>query len=345
MVGLTKAAKGKILLPFFLFITLSCSIIEDSDIQSQEELDTRLKLDRITFVEQTSDVFNPDALTIVGTTTINDLGQITKIDWGGGIALNNPNVVGPIVRFNYMIDDSKNFPNTISSNIIYDSNGHPLTITHVDEVNDFQFESFEFTYNNQGKVATMVTTRNSNGGTLNQRFSDVINYGNGRIASVDRTIENLDTSIETFQTITVSRRSSGIIRETKIDFMNGSNRTFEQYNEDNEGSYYYFTQLLGSAGGSTGNPVVKPVFSNFIQSMQLIDQRQDQFGSPIDPDRGADVFLIHPFLILPGLFGNDLDMSQVFINDWWVGSDIKDPGSNFYETDRIVHINYTYGVD
>ncbi len=331
------------------FMVGSCSIIKDDDIQSQEQLDETLRIFHIQFNEQI-DPQLPEAQSVLGFISESSDGKITKIDWGGAIVPreinSNEGASSTMMRFNYL--DVNSVPASITANISYGSNGYPSKITHVADDANFEFESWTYTYNSSNRIANMITKRTVPDGSYHIEINDELIYSGNKLSQVIRTIENLVAMTTVNHTINVTRNSSNVI--SKI-FYEESPSKIRHYIQQcpNPDCYYYFSEFqVPMNTGPFGNPIVQHTSTSrgILQRIQLTDSRKNgQTGEVFFPERGPDAFVIHPLLILPDLFIDGKEISQVFINDWWVVNPISNENLFNITEDRNVFVKYKYTVD
>ncbi|MEP2670106.1 MAG: hypothetical protein ABJH04_13980 [Cyclobacteriaceae bacterium] len=328
----------------------SCSIIKDEDIQSKEDLDAKLRLTRVEISEGTqafSDI-NPDGTYVLygrsfAEASFNSQGQLSALAWSGLSASNASFNSGSKLRVNHKSESADPIdPIEFTNKIDYNSNGYPSRITSVTETDNFEFESFEFTYNSDGNIFSIVTLRKSKDGILNQKTTDVLGYVNNRVSRVDRLIDNLNSMTEKSETIEVTRSGNGVITMIEYTFSNGTIRFYDQQCP-NENCFWYFSEIEQPNLGPFGNPNIS--YNNtalgFLPT-QLVDSRTG-LNQTFGEDRPPDIFFVHPLLILPHLFKNGVEVSQIFINDWWLVSSIIDPDLNMNQ-DETVLIDYTFEV-
>lgn len=328
-----------------LLLLGTCSIIKDEDIKSKEELDTRLKLSRITISEGTQS-FSSSVPSERGfaTTSFNTQGQLIALAWDGRSASNASFDSGSKLRVNYKSELADPIdPIEFTHNISYNENGYPSKITSVIKEDNFEFENFEYLYDTDGNIFSIVTIRKSKDGTLNEKTTDILQYGNSRIHQVDRLIENLNTMTSKSEMIEVTRSGNGVITKIEYKFSNGTVRAYKQ-NCPNINCFFYFSEFSTPPNGPPfGNPIIE--HTNTVLGLlpnRLLDTRTGN-GQIFGEDRPPDIFFVHPLLILPHLFKDGVEISQVFINDWWLVSPIIDPDLNI-DQDETVLIDYTFEV-
>ncbi len=346
-----KYSKWRSFLVLLFFIQLSsCSIIEDDDIQGADELNQRLVLSEIVLSQQINNSALPNSAPGTGLVTTNSDNKIARIDWSGVSAHSNTESTDRDIidkfRFNYFFDkDDPTAPTLnnarIVTNFTYGSNGLASRIENVDDRNGFEFETFDFSYDNLGRLTQTITNRYTLDSSSVTRTTDNLNYiVDNIVESVDRVFENIKASTSVEQTIFIADDSQIV---SQIQFrQGGSTKTLTQFCANTDCYIYGPADVFFD---TIGNPAALfAIGNNVIGELRLIDQRVGGGGQTFETSRNPDTFFFHPVLLFPNLFGQSTKIGQVFLFDWWL-LDPRDEQSGSMTSDEIVTIDYQYTVN
>ena len=309
-----KVISRKLLFLTLITLTISCTIIQDSDMKGPGEF-SKLKVKSFQIVQN----LNEGTFTTDLQITLGGNGKLATINW--------PDLGSHKFRFRTPISGAA------VSILTYNASGH-LTIFDT-QVNSVSMERYTFDYDASGNLVQVVSEGNFGTAT------DVLTYTAGVLSNIKRTT-NISGPVTVINSI-VTVDNYGAL--SLIESRNASGNLIDGYHLQSTCGYTQDTTLGASYNAAIATGVNSLCLRNKVsfdlpQSVSFTDgaiSRNQQNGSSRDPDK----YFFHPFMITQGYFKNDEALLAAYFRDSWkVGQT-----SNFnFKNDETVTINKVYGI-
>lgn len=279
-------------------LIFSCSIIDDSDITSEEEF-KKLKVKSIDIVQQTATKSSTSTIQVTLDTTVNISsvnGTLTRY-----VEMSLNNFSSSKLKFASGTTSSKL---TMFEYFLSDGRPHSFGI-----MKDTVLELYRFRYNDQKKLMR-INFFLGEGRLVN---SDSIVYNNsGRIGSIVRKAYE-DASKN--GTLTVSY--GGGFTVSISQFALGSYQ-YQQTggscpNGGVSGACSGYMRTNTGGGGNAPQVTLKKVGVQLTEEVSLEDIRNNGNGGGREPDS----YYFHPLLLLQESFTNGNDLAVIYLIDWW----------------------------
>lgn len=293
----------------FIAFVFSCTIIEDGDITSQEELDN-LKLLSIEINQETVSSNTTSTATVTSTASVNIpvsappfSGTVTKLirmDWPAFSATSKLKLrSGDVTPF-------KSYTSYLSS-------GQPYTfyLFHLSGSDTIIFEMYRFRYDANGRLSTIITNAPYiDGGPPTSK--DTLIYGNSNNASE---LTNIIRNPSPSPFALFSTGDSIFQTSWTFDFQ-GKRYTQNCQKQDCGGSWGGNYNVLGTNGFPSG---VMNLTSTQRAYLSIEDFNNiDQSKCNSNPCPGwIDTFYFHPLMMLKDNFEIGDDLLFIYMVDWW----------------------------
>jgi hypothetical protein len=317
---------------FFVFlIVTSCTIIEDSDITSKEEL-AQLKLKSVDIVQETAS----------GTTTL-----AAKVTTDEEVSIPVPN--GVITRTVWMdwpafgnkkLKLKGGYTGAIKTYVSYLSNGLPYTFSIYDKDTTVLLELYRFRYSSNGKLSNILTNvPYVEGGAVTSR--DTLIYANSsHPTELTSIIRNPKSTPITFALVS----SGGSVYSNSWTFDFQGNRYAKNCQQPDCGGTWggNYDVFPTSNGFPTGVMNLSSFEKDYlsIEDFNTIDQN---FCGGSTCSAWIDTFYFHPLMVLKDdfVFADQADWGEmllfIYMVDWW-----KPTGGQVSTTNEKVMLNFNY---
>lgn len=314
---------------FFTFI-FSCTIIEDSDVTSQEELDN-LKLLSIDIEQQASGGTSTSVAKVTSDKAVN-------IPVAGGIVKRQIWMDWPALGANSKLKVKSGTTTTFRSYASFLDGGKPWTFYLFSSGPDSTIiELYSFRYNSSGRLAS-VTTRAPyvNGGPATTYDTLIYNNGGQLLQSGGFTRRYPATNTTaTFTSL----------------YYNTSDNSFYLSGYDFQG-IQYARSCNGNGCGSNWGGNYQAITNGFPVGVMNLTTFQREYLSVQDVNKitqscqngsacnaWIDTFYLHPLLILKDQFDHGDDLLRIYTIDWW-----KHTTSTLSTTNENVTISFNYDI-
>jgi hypothetical protein len=310
----------------------SCTIIEDGDITSQEELDN-LKLLSVDIEQQTSGATNTSSAIVTKVLDVNlqpsGVRKQIWMDW-------------PALGANSKLKVKSGATTAFKSYTSLLEGGKPYTfyLFSVAGIDTTILEQYSFRYNSSGRLATVITRVPFVEGALATSRDTLVYDTNGRLSGVTRNYPATGAAAAAF---------SSFNYQTSDNYYKLNQYIFQglQYQGACQGggcgSYwggnYHVTPSSPSNGFPTG---VMNVLSNkkaFLSIQDYNDLNQNNCGSPGCNAAWIDTFYLHPLMLLKDQLNAGDDLLFIYMVDWW-----KPVTTQQTTTNEKVIIQFNYDI-
>jgi hypothetical protein len=280
---------------FFAFI-FSCTIIEDGDITSQEEIDN-LVFNSIEIEQQANGGTSTSTAKVTSDAVINipvtDNGinrTITRqlwMDW-------------PALETNSKLKLKSGVTSVFKSYASFLDSGKPWTFYLFDSDTTIS-DQLCFRYDADGRLRRIITVQSLD--YLDTLWDDMVYDTGGKLTSIERSSTN-PSKAGTF-TLGFWEANSNHEKITESSFLGMT------YANSYENSYYAFP-----SGGASNNSILD-IIDVQKRSLSLLDRNNNSNNSGCQCNKWIDTFYFHPLMILKDQFELGDELLFIYMVDWW----------------------------
>lgn len=292
------------LLSFILFAFIfSCTIIEDSDITSQEELDN-LKLESIEIEQQTNGGTSTSTAKVTSDVAIN-------ISVPGGVIKRQVFMDWPALGTNSKLKLKSGITTAFKSYYSLLESRKPWTF-YLFSADSTILELYSFRYNSSGQLASVITRAPYVAGAPATSRDTLIYKTDGQLLSITRNYPANGTTATFTNVNSHTSSNSYFLNEYEFQGIKYQKRCQGGNGCPNWGGNYHAL--------SNGSPVGVMNLTTFqreylnLEDVNSITQTC-QNNSPCS--FWIDTFYLHPLLILKDQFDHGNDLLLIYMIDWW----------------------------
>ncbi len=308
------------------FVAISCSIIQDGDIKSAEEL-SKLKLTSFQIAQTT----NSGNSTVTATMTYDSVKNFVDTNTGMTIARRVEYSLPPLGNLKMKLRSGTTASTRLRINYTDTKKVFSMRILQLDST----VELYRFFYSSSGQLIQIKTFMDPvDGLPLTLVIDDIFTYTGNTISTITR---NFNGSPSTHQITYGSQGSGSYVTQIANGTQGYSNSGGCSNSNSNP---YACTIYYPQSGGGPQVYMYTTLISNSLDQLSLQDQRNNSGGGGSN-NREADTYYFHPLMILRNQVASGDHLLVMYLMDWWsIGATINNPPPF---TDEKVIFRYTYG--
>lgn len=321
---------------FFIFsviflISFSCTIIQDGDITSLNELSS-LKWKAVEIIQDTNSGNSSTLAQLVYDSAKNGVDPVTGATIARKVKFNLPSLASKKLRLRSLSASATNFY------ITYKSSNQPVKFWI--QQGDSVIETYSFKYNTANYLYKVITRINPVDGLKEiVNTSDSLIYdGSNKVTSINRK----STDATKAGTISISYQN-GLISGIgfKYSYQSQSGNCPNGGGLSNSCGGYSIQQIFVSS-----NPQINYRFediNSLASKVELTDRRFDYNNSNCQGcGRELDTFYLHPLMLTKNEIAVGDQLAMIYMVDWWVPGMAAVANAQLSKND-VVTLSFQYG--